>query len=121
MSKFILFSKINSSKPTAPNSAKWYQRISLNYFSLNIIALGVIIALFVCYIGLVNNTSAKGFTLDSLQEKLALTQEEGKQLDLQVQRLQSMDHIKTLSQNYKLEKIEDPEYLSRDSAVAFNE
>lgn len=121
MSKFFLFSKINKNKPVVPNSASWYQRISLNYFSLNIIFLSLIIILFVSYISLVNNTSAKGFALDGLQDQLASIQEQNRQLDLQVHSLQSMEHIKTVSQNFTFEDVKDPEYLSGQSAVALNE
>ncbi len=121
MSKFFLFSKINSKKPELPTNAKWYQRLSLNYFSLNIIFLGIILLLFVAYISLVNNTSASGFNLDKLQTQLSLVQDQNKNLDLQVHSLQSMEHIKTISQDFSLEEVENPQYLSGSAAVALSE
>lgn len=121
MSKFFLFSKINKSKPQDFTTKKWYQRISLNYFSLNVICLSLIVILFVVYLGLVNDTSRDGFTLDDLQTKLSKIQEQNSSLDLQVHNLQSMEHIKTISQNYSFEEIKNPEYLSGSAAVAFNE
>ena len=121
MSKFFLFSKINSRRPELPGPAKWYQKLTINYFSLNIIFVAVIIFLFVAYIGLVNNTSAHGFNLDRLQRQLTLAQEQNRSLDLAVHSLQSMEHIRTLSDNFSLEEVTNPQYLSGSGAVALSE
>ncbi|MFA6027981.1 MAG: hypothetical protein WC752_03570 [Patescibacteria group bacterium] len=121
MSKFFRFSKLNCQKTAAPKAQHWYNRISLNYFVLNIAFVAIIIALFVSYIGLVNDTSADGFALDQLQDQLAAVSSQNKQLDLHVQSLQSMDNIKQVSENFTLEPVTDAEYLSGKPSVALSE
>lgn len=122
MSKFFLFSKFNrkQSKISDKNDSL-FKRLSLNYFGLNILCLAVIVVLFVSYIGLVNDTSNDGFFLDGLENRLVESEESKKQLELQVHGLQSMAHIKEVSEKYTLETVDDPQYLSGQAAVALGE
>lgn len=121
MSKFFRFSKLNCQKNVNQKTLSLTRFLPMNCFVLNIIFIAVIIALFVAYIGLVNDTSADGFTLDQLQNQLTMVTEQNKQLDLAAQSLQSMDHIKTVSENFALEPVAEAEYLSGTSSVALSE
>ena len=101
---------------------KWYHNVSLNYTSLNIITIALVMVLFVSYIGLVNNTASKGLGLSSLENQLAEIKSQNTELELQINSLQSMAHVKQLNQELAFEPVDQVEYLSiQPSAVALSE
>lgn len=118
MSKFFLFSHINKQKPQINTKTPWYHKF--NYFHLNVGCLLLIGVLFVSYIWVANDTANAGFNMDKLQSKLDTIAEQNRQLEVSVQQLQSMDHIKKLSENYSLEPINDAQYITANDSVALN-
>lgn len=120
MSKFFLFSKHNMQK-RQPTTKKWYHDFAGNYFQLNAICLVSLIVLFISYIGLVNYTSSDGFEVSQMQKKIETIEEANRELELTVQNLQSMEHIKTISENLNFEQVKDVAFLSSSSAMALNE
>jgi len=121
MSKFLLFSKINAQKPVTPRTKKWYYNLTSNYFRLNIICLGVLIVLFVVYIGLVNTTTSADYELSKMQKKIESIESQNRELELTTESLQSMENIKQLKENFALQEVEQVSYLGGSSAVALSE
>jgi cell division protein FtsL len=121
MSKFLLFSKINAQKPVTPHTKKWYYKFTSNYFRLNIICLGVLIVLFIAYIGLINTTTSASYELTKIQEKIETMESQNRELELSVESLQSMEHIKDIKENFALTEVEEVSYLGGTSTVALSE
>lgn len=121
MSKFLLFSKINAQKPATPRTKKWYYNFTSNYFRLNIICLGILIVLFVAYIGLVNTAASADYELSKIQKKIDSIESQNRELELTVESLQSMENIKQLKEDFALKDVETVSYLGGSSAVALSE
>lgn len=83
--------------------------------------MGLLIALFVVYVGLASTTTSADYELSKIQKKIESIESQNRELELAAESLQSMENIKQLKENFALQEVAQVSYLGGSSAVALSE
>ena len=90
MSKFFLYGKNSFTKKQTPKIRMPKVKIKV----LNMLIIGLVVFFSVGYLVQVNSLAVKGYAIKELEGKISELKQDGKNLELQVLELQSIDNIK---------------------------
>lgn len=105
---------------SAPKVQTWKTLFS-NTLVVNIAMLSLFVVMGVGYLGIVNSAASDTFHVYDLSQRIDDTTQANRDLELAISEVQSLQHVKSMSEQYALIPTTGAEYLDLNSAVALSE
>lgn len=93
------------------------KKFFLNFALFNKLIFTLAIVCGLCYIFIINDLSIKGIVLENLKNNVSVLNEEKKNYELAIMRLESYDNINRRAQEIKMVKVDKIEYISAGSGA----